>query len=389
MSDTRKEPRFDRQAVGLEIGPVQTRCMVAEKVDGDLYYRGHAQLLSNGMVSGRVIDGSKAKGVVDDCLRRGGWDGESRIRVGVGGWDIKTRVLTGALTWENTHKIRLSDMGQVPIESQHRREFPFGELCEWQWIVDGKRVRDLHLMEAHELAIEKKIVSIGFHRIKDMYEATEPLMIGAFELEPVASLRSVYSAEQDGDDILVIEIRDGYSAVTRWKGGKFATVDGVMRGVTHMVRDVAFELNLPFDKIVRVCETLGFPKSETLSLEGFNREGSLYSDTEEAFSRKAVDFIDFIRELLVEKKVVLDDMPGRLVLTGGMNWILERFDPERISEVLGIPETRIGYPWGIEGSPDFSPEWSVAYGLVLLSGESMGLRPNSGASVGGIRIREP
>ena len=174
------------------------------------------------------------------------------------------------------------------------------------------------------------------------------------EYELIAAARSV--ARTEDANLIVLDIGGESSGAVLYESGRLTRVQGLHRGVAQLVRDVSFDVNIPFGDGLDL-------------LEGNRREregGGIATSASGAASEVLTDFAEYLRQ-----ELTAHDMWARaeeVVLTGGGAKL-----PGMRDAIAGSLElhTNIGRPVGIEGFRDVGPEWSVAYGLTLLSGDGL------------------
>lgn len=340
----------NRQAVGLDLGSVHTRCVIAEACEDELHYHGHCEVRSDGWSKGGIVNFEAVRERIWASLRGAGWNDVSRVRIGLGGWDITTYVGFSSYQLEKRRPVRLADMGLALSHanaSWRRGTWDlYGELPT-RWKLDGVDVHDAELIEGSVVSVETGFMyGSPMHRWELAKAITGIIGIEDYELEAVAASRSALADWEREDGALLIEVGADSSSVAFWRGGELRRVEGLMRGATQSVRDVAFDLNISFE--------------EALLRYGNSAEA-------ETLDRN-LEFADYVALELESRGVAMSEIPEIVVVTGGGNDLLNI--NSALEGRLGR-RVRVGRPSGIDGFPELQDAgaWCVAYGLAITAGD--------------------
>lgn len=191
-------------------------------------------------------------------------------------------------------------------------------------------------------------------------------------LQPIASSRSVLSAEEKDLGVVLIDIGGGTTDVAIWRDGALVHSQIIPVGGNHFTNDLAVALKIPHNEAERIKINHGSVLSESvnqsshISVQGIPgtkpREVEL-SIVAKVLGSRAEELLNIVDEIMVEKGYV-ESISGGYVLTGGGALIR---DITQLAEYVLEKPVKIGYPlpFGSMTSVMQNPKFSTVLGLIL------------------------
>lgn len=196
-------------------------------------------------------------------------------------------------------------------------------------------------------------------------------------LQPIASSRSVLSAEEKDLGVVLIDIGGGTTDIAIWKYGALVHSQIVPVGGNHFTNDLAVALKIPHNEAERIKIHHGSVLAEKvnqsahISVQGIPgtkpREVQL-GVVAEVLGSRAEELLQIVKEVLHEKGQS-DWITGGYVLTGGGALIR---DLATLSEYVLEKPVKIGYPLPFGGMTSVmqSPKFSTVLNVPNFRGES-------------------
>lgn len=193
-------------------------------------------------------------------------------------------------------------------------------------------------------------------------------------LQPIASSRSVLSAEEKDLGVVLVDIGGGTTDLAVWKEGSLVHSQIIPVGGNHFTNDLAVALKIPHNEAERIKVNHGCVLPEKVNQSAHITVTGL-SDTKqrevkvghiaEVLGARAEELFTIILDVLKEKN--LDEMiNGGYIITGG--GALIKGLPELAEYVMEKP-AKIGYPkpFGSMTNVMQNPKFSTVLGLLLES----------------------
>ncbi len=193
-------------------------------------------------------------------------------------------------------------------------------------------------------------------------------------LQPIASSRSVLTAEEKDLGVVLIDIGGGTTDIAVWKNGSLIHSQIVPVGGNHFTNDLAVALKIPHNEAERVKVNHGSVLAEKLNqqshitvhgLSGTKAREVQLSEVAQVLGARADELFNIVKKQLAERNLN-DFITGGYVLTGGGALIK---DLSELGEYILEKPTKIGYPRPFGGMTTVmqNPKFSTVLGLLLES----------------------
>jgi cell division protein FtsA len=226
------------------------------------------------------------------------------------------------------------------------------------------------------LEVHVHMVTGSISLIQNLVKCVEQTGIQAehITLQPIASSRSVLSAEERDMGVILVDIGGGTTDVAIWKEGSLIHSQIIPVGGNHFTNDLAVALKIPHAEAERIKINHGSVLAESLNqnshitVQGISgtkpREVKL-SYVADVLGARAEELFSLLRETIEEKNLE-NEITGGIVLTGG--GALIKGLPELGEYVIERP-TKVGYPAPFGGMTNImqNPKYSTVLGLLLES----------------------
>jgi cell division protein FtsA len=196
-------------------------------------------------------------------------------------------------------------------------------------------------------------------------------------LQPIASSKSVLSAEEKELGVVLVDIGGGTTDLAIWKDGSLIHSQIIPVGGNHFTNDLAVALKIPHKEAERIKINHGSVLAENVNqsahitvegLAGMKPREVKASTIAKVLGIRAEELFDIVREIVKEKRFE-DQITGGYVLTGGGALVKGLHE---LAEYLMEKPTKIGYPTPFGGMTTImqNPKFSTVLGLLLDSYES-------------------
>ncbi len=226
------------------------------------------------------------------------------------------------------------------------------------------------------LEVHVHMVTGSISLIQNLVKCVEETGIQAehITLQPIASSRSVLSAEEREMGVILVDIGGGTTDVAIWKEGSLLHSQIIPVGGNHFTNDLAVALKIAHAEAERIKINHGSVLAESLNqnshitVQGISgtkpREVKL-SYVADVLGARAEELFSLLKETIHDKNLQ-NEITGGIVLTGG--GALIKGLPELGEYIIERP-TKVGYPAPFGGMTNImqNPKYSTVLGLLLES----------------------
>jgi cell division protein FtsA len=366
--------------VALDIGTTKVCTLIAHRTPKSIEILGVGSHPSHGLKKGSVVNIEKTvesiRSSIEEAKLMAGIDELESATIGIAGNHIYCFNSSGVVPVKNK-EIKESDVERV-IEAAKAVLIPSDReilhVIPQEFKVDNTSgIKNPVGMCGSRLEVNVHIVTGKSPLVQNLIKCVEQagLKANSIILQPLASSRSVLTAEEKELGAVLIDIGGGTTDIAVWKDGSLIHSQIVPLGGNHFTNDLAVALKVPHNEAERIKMAHGtvvgnVPGNETyLTVQGLSgtkpREVSL-NYVAEVLGARAEELFNVVREIVLEKDLH-DDITGGFVLTGGGALIKKL--PEMAEYLLEKP-VKVGYPQAFGGmtSAMQHPKFSTVLGLL-------------------------
>lgn len=366
--------------VALDIGTTKVCTLIAQKNSKNLEILGVGSHPSHGLKKGSVVNIEKTvesiRSSIEEAKLMAGIEELESATVGIAGNHIYCFNSSGVVPVKNK-EITQNDVDRV-IDAAKAVLIPSDReilhVIPQEFKVDNTvGIKNPVGMCGSRLEVNVHIVTGKAPLIHNLVKCVEQAGLDANSiiLQPIASSRSVLSAEEKELGVVLIDIGGGTTDVAVWKEGSLIHSQIVPLGGNHFTNDLAVALKIPHNEAERIKLAHGTVLNQAhlgetyLTVQGLSgtrpREVSM-SYVAEVLGARAEELFHVIKEIILEKNLQ-NEITGGLVLTGG--GALIRNLPEMAEFILEKP-VKVGYPQAFGGmtSAMQHPKFSTVLGLL-------------------------
>ena len=191
-------------------------------------------------------------------------------------------------------------------------------------------------------------------------------------LQPIASSKSVLTAEEKDLGVVLIDIGGGTTDIAVWKGGSLVHSQIVPVGGNHFTNDLAVALKIPHNEAERVKINHGSVLAERLNqsahitvhgLSGTKPREVQLGQVAKVLGARAEEIFVIVKSIMKEKNLS-ELVTGGYIITGGGALIK---DLAELGEYILEKPTKVGYPRPFGGMTTImqDPKFSTVLGLLL------------------------
>jgi cell division protein FtsA len=366
--------------VALDIGTTKVCTIIAQKNAKNLEILGVGSYPSQGLKKGSVVNIEKTvesiRSSIEEAKLMAGIEELESATVGIAGNHIYCFNSSGVVPVKNK-EINQSDVDRV-IEAAKAVLIPSDReilhVIPQEFKVDNTvGIKNPVGMCGSRLEVNVHIVTGKTPLIHNLIKCVQQAGIEANSviLQPIASSRSVLTAEEKELGVVLIDIGGGTTDIAVWKEGSLIHSQIIPLGGSHFTNDLAVALKIPHTEAERIKLTHGTvlnqPQQQgtyftVQGLSGTRPREVAISYVAEVLGARAEELFHVIREIIVEKNLH-NEITGGFVLTGGGSLI--RNISEMAEYILEKP-VKLGYPQSFGGmaSAMQHPKFSTVLGLL-------------------------
>jgi cell division protein FtsA len=366
--------------VALDIGTTKVCTLIAQKTPKGLDILGVGSHPSNGLKKGSVVNIEKTVESIRNSIE------EAKLMAGIDELDSATVGIAG------NHIFCFNSSGVVPVKNKEITQADVDRVIEAAKAVLIPSDREiLHVipqdfkvdntpgiknpvgMCGSRLEVNVHIVTGKTPLIHNLVKCVEQagLTANSVILQPLASSRSVLTAEERELGVVLIDIGGGTTDIAVWKEGSLLHSQIIPLGGNHFTNDLAVALKIPHNEAEKIKLTQGTVLKEAqdpnayITVQGLSgtkpREVPL-SFVAEILGARAEELFQVIREVIVEKNLQ-NEITGGFVLTGGGALIRNLAE---LAEYYLEKPVKIGYPNAFGGMTTTMqhPKFSTVLGLL-------------------------
>ena len=374
----------DRQLlVALDVGTTKVCTIIGDVQNNSIEIIGVGSHPSHGLKKGSVVNIDKTvnsiRNSVEEAKMMAGISDISTATIGIAGNHIYSFNSSGVVPIKNK-EITALDVERV-IEAAKAVLIPPDRevlhVIAQEFRVDNTSgIKDPIGMCGSRLEAHVHIVTGKIPLIQNLVKCLEQAGIQADNviLQPIASSRSVLSAEEKELGVVLIDIGGGTTDIAVWKEGSIIHSQIIPVGGNHFTNDLAVALKIPHSEAERIKINHGcvlpekLNQSAHISVQGLSgtkpREIRL-GQIAEVLGARSEELFSIVDTVIKEKELE-GLISGGFVVTGG--GALIRGLAELGEYVLEKP-TKIGYPvpFGSMTNIMQNPKFSTVLGLLLES----------------------
>jgi cell division protein FtsA len=372
-----------RYAVGLDIGSINTRCLICQHEDGRMRYLGHALVPSGGWSKGRISDQVAAtesiRAVVTEAERKAHVSIESAV-VGVGGTSVEGINSRGLYEFGRPREIDPGDLNYaVELASKVRlmEDRIVLQVAPQDFTLDGRAgYRNPRGVVCSRLEANVHVISTSVHEHQALVNAVHHAHLAVEEtiFEPVAAGYAAVLADERSRGVAVVDIGAHSTDLVVYDGDALLRASSIPISADHFTRDVAIGLTLSYEDAERLkcdygCAVMGLTSERSL-IELPSPDGRAPREAPRTFlndilEARAQELFHFVRGEIAKVGMEQALLEG-VVLTGGGALLQGMCD---VAEERLNCQARNGLPVGIAGLPDEINDaaWCVAAGLSMYS----------------------
>ncbi|MFL5786158.1 MAG: cell division protein FtsA [Bacteriovoracaceae bacterium] len=366
--------------VALDIGTTKVCTLIAQKTPKGLDILGVGSHPSNGLKKGSVVNIEKTVESIRNSIE------EAKLMAGIDELDSATVGIAG------NHIFCFNSSGVVPVKNKEITQADVDRVIEAAKAVLIPSDREiLHVipqdfkvdntpgiknpvgMCGSRLEVNVHIVTGKTPLIHNLVKCVEQagLTANSVILQPLASSRSVLTAEERELGVVLIDIGGGTTDIAVWKEGSLLHSQIIPLGGNHFTNDLAVALKIPHNEAEKIKLNQGTVLKEAqdpnayITVQGLSgtkpREVPL-SFVAEILGARAEELFQVIREVIVEKNLQ-NEITGGFVLTGGGALIRNLAE---LAEYYLEKPVKIGYPNAFGGMTTTMqhPKFSTVLGLL-------------------------
>lgn len=366
--------------VALDIGTTKVCTLIAQKSSKGLDILGVGSHPSNGLKKGSVVNIEKTVESIRTSIE------EAKLMAGIEHLDSATIGIAG------NHIYCFNSSGVVPVKNKEITEEDVDRVIEAAKAVLIPSDREILHVIPQEFKVDNTagiknpvgmcgsrleanvhIVTGKTPLIQNLVKCVEHagLHANSVILQPLASSRSVLSAEEKELGVVLIDIGGGTTDIAVWKEGSLLHSQIIPLGGSHFTNDLAVALKIPHNEAEKIKLNHGTVLKDNqggatyLTVQGLSgtkpREVSLQT-VAEVLGARAEELFEVIREVILEKNLQ-DQITGGYVLTGGGALIKNLAE---LGEYYLEKPVKLGYPHAFGGmtSAMQHPKFSTVLGLL-------------------------
>lgn len=366
--------------VALDIGTTKVCTLIAQKTSRSLEILGVGSHPSHGLKKGSVVNIEKTvesiRSSIEEAKLMAGIEELESATVGIAGNHIYCFNSSGVVPVKNK-EITQADVDRV-IEAAKAVLIPSDReiihVIPQEFKVDNTAgIKNPVGMCGSRLEVNVHIVTGKTPLIHNLVKCVEMagLAANSVVLQPLASSRSVLSAEEKELGVVLIDIGGGTTDIAVWKEGSLLHSQIIPLGGSHFTNDLAVALKVPHNEAERIKLTHGTVLNQPqlnetyLTVQGLSgtrpREVSV-SFVAEVLGARAEELFQVVKELVLEKNLQ-DEITGGYVLTGGGALIRNLAE---LAEFHLDKPVKLGYPQAFGGMTTAMqhPKFSTVLGLL-------------------------
>jgi cell division protein FtsA len=372
--------------VALDIGTTKVCTLIAQRTAKSLDILGVGSHPSHGLKKGSVVNIEKTvesiRSSIEEAKLMAGIENLDSATVGIAGNHIYCFNSSGVVPVKNKD-ITQADVDRV-IDAAKAVLIPSDReiihVIPQEFKVDNTAgIKNPVGMCGSRLEVKVHIVTGKTPLIQNLVKCVEQagLIANAIILQPIASSRSVLSAEEKELGVVLIDIGGGTTDIAVWKDGSLLHSQIIPLGGNHFTNDLAVALKIPHNEAERIKLSHGtvLPQStrtgETfITVQGLSgtkpREVSM-NFIADVLGARAGELFDVVKEVIMERNLQ-DEITGGFVITGGGALIKNLSE---LAEYQLEKPVKIGMPRAFGGMTTAMqhPKFSTVLGLLQESSQ--------------------
>ncbi|ANU17528.1 cell division protein FtsA [Planococcus maritimus] len=361
--------------VSLDIGSSSVKVLIGEMTNKSLHVIGVGNVKSNGIKKGAIVDidatVQSIKKAVDQAERMIGKE-IHEVVLGIPANQVALQPVKGivAVNSEN-REITDEDLERVLEAAQVMSIPPERELVNIipeEYVVDHLgEIKDPRGMIGIRLEMDGTMVTTSKTVLHNVLRCVERagLEIREIYVQPLVAGSYALTEDEKNHGTACIDIGGGSTSIAVFRDGHLRAASVIPVGGDHVTKDLSIVLKTPTEQAEKIKLEHGHAFFDDASEEEVFEVPVIGSDSREQYSQKYISEIIGVRmeelfELILDElyRLGVDELPGGVVLTGGM----AKMDglPELARSIL---QTRVRL-----FTPEFigvrEPQYTTAVGLI-------------------------
>lgn len=373
----------DNIIAAIDIGTTKVCTTIAQIGEDGLEIIGVGSHPSYGLKKGSVVNIDKTVHSIRSSVE------EAKLMSGIENFDHATIGIAG------NHIYSFNSSGVIPVKGPEITQVEVDQVIEAAKAVLIPSDREVLHVIPQEFRVDKtpgikdpigmsgKRLEAHVHIVTGMVTSIENLVkcvnqaginTDKIILQPIASSRSVLTAEEKELGVILVDIGGGTTDIAIWLDGSLIHSQIIPVGGNHFTNDLAVALKIPHNEAERIKVNHGavlkdlVNQSSNISVQGLSgvksREIPL-GLVAEVLEARAEELFDIIANIIKERNLT-DKIMGGVVMTGGGALIKGLTE---VAEFTLEKPVKIGYPSAFGGMTTVmeNPKFSTVLGLLLES----------------------
>lgn len=372
--------------IALDVGTTKVCTLIGTTDKEGLDILGVGSHPSHGLKKGSVVNIDKTvqsiRASLEEAKLMAGLNDIGHATIGIAGNHIYCFNSSGVVSVPG-HEIVEADIERV-IDAAKAVLIPSDRevlhVIPQEFRVDNTRgIKDPVGMHGSRLEVYVHIVTGKTPLIQNLVKCVEAAGVQADNviLQPIASSRSVLTAEEKELGVVLVDIGGGTTDIAIWVEGSLMHSQIIPVGGNHFTNDLAVALKIPHTEAERIKINHGHVLTEKVNqsahitvqgLSGTRPREVRLGKVAEVLGARAEELFNVV-DAIIEEKNVSNLITGGIVITGG--GALIKCLPELAEYILERP-AKVGYPLPFGSMTNImqNPKFSTVLGLLLESEQS-------------------
>jgi cell division protein FtsA len=366
--------------VGLDIGTTKIFTVVAKPaVGGELKVLGAGSSPARGLKRGVVTSIREASEAIGHSVAEAELSAGVTIRdvyAGISGEHIRSHNLRGSTVISRSgEEVGARDVRKAILEAQSKLdslERKILHVSPQQFILDGQNgILDPVGMHGVHLEADVHVVTGGIQTSTNLISSIEAAGLRPRELilEPLAARYSLFSEEEHGTGVILVDIGGSLTNVAIFRSGTIRHSFTIPVGAAHVAQDISIGMRTSMDVAEMAKARYGSCLTESVDAEEkvvLPNGGGVRKEVERSrlcaiIRARMEETLELLYQHL-EREGLFSNLPAGIVLTGGGS-LLDGIE-SLTEQVFELP-ARVGTPGGVIGLSHGFSDCRFATGIGL------------------------